>query len=272
MEKAQISKRALVTLATGDFYIRMGEITIPLMRSYAKRCGVDFVVIDTPRVQVQYGLPPRYDKFQVYELLKEYDQIAFLDNDILVVPDAPSIFDLVDLGVFAASSEETFSKAPTDKAQELLGSVNWKHPYFNSGVMVFGKAHSAVFEPTEMTLHLWASGKFKDIHGVDGADQAYLNHRVNLLDIPFLDLGYKFNHTRVIIETHKRFLSYFIHYSGVSGHRYGERLIQMGKDAEVMLSPWRLRLSRKYPRLRWVFDRCDRAFIEYLYRQYFCKY
>jgi len=55
--------KALVTLAVGDLYTKMGSITHPLMRSYADRCGVDFIVIDERKVNTNYGLDERYKNF-----------------------------------------------------------------------------------------------------------------------------------------------------------------------------------------------------------------
>jgi hypothetical protein len=266
-------KNAIVTLAIGDFYERMGRLTHPFMKSYAERCDAQFVVIDKPMVQARYGLTPRYDKFQVHGLLESFDRIAFFDTDVLVALDAPSVFEIVPKDVFGAASEEGFSQAKTDKVQtqQVLGPVEWTCAYFNSGVMVFGQAHKALFDPADPQLKRWASGEFRDIHGPDGADQAYLNHKINDLKLPLLDLGFRFNHTRVIQETHTRFRSHIIHYSGSSGHRYGDRLSQIAKDANVLRSSARLQLSRSFPRFRWLADRLDVAFLKYLVQERFAR-
>jgi hypothetical protein len=259
-------KKALVTLTIGSAYREMGEITHPLMRDYARRCGVDFLVLRQPRVNSRYGLSTRYEKFQLFELLQHYDQIAFVDTDVLIAPDAPSLFKLVPRDRFAAANESIYSQADRDKTltQEILGPVEWRSPYFNSGVMVFGRAHSAVFDPAAPELLLWSRGDFRKRVVNLLNDQPYLNHRLNRLDIPLLDLGHRFNHTRCITATQTRFRSHFIHYSGPSGHRYGSRLEQLRKDATVLQSPVRLWLSRRSNTYRWVTDRTDAAFVGYL--------
>ncbi|WP_166259658.1 glycosyltransferase [Marinobacter salicampi] len=273
MEKAQRHVKALVTLAVGDFYTQMGDITHSLMQDYAERCGVDFIVIQDRKVNENYGLDERYEKFQLYDLIDKYDQIVFVDTDILVSPKTPSLFDLVPVDRFAAVSEAAFSKAGRDirLTQEILGEVNWRNYYFNSGVMVFSKAHKSVFDPKRDELRLWSTGDFrkKEVNLLN--DQPYLNHRINELGIDLFELGHEYNHTRVITETHTRFKSYMIHYAGPSGHRYGSRLEQLHKDFKVFTNPMSLNLSAALPPYRWVVDRFDPAFVRYLFKEKFAR-
>lgn len=265
------NSKALVTLAVGDFYTRMGSITHPLMRAYAQKCGVDFLVFDERKVNDQFGLDERYEKFQLYDLIDQYEQIAFIDTDILISPNAPSLFERVPPERFAAASEAGFSKAGRDieLTQRILGKVVWQNPYFNSGVMVLGKAHKALFDPTRPELKLWSTGEFRRQQVNLLNDQPYLNHRLNDLGFELLDLGYRYNHTRVRTDTHKRFNSHMIHYAGPSGHRYGSRLEQLQKDFKVMINPKLLRFSALYPSCRWILDRLDPAFLRYLREEKF---
>lgn len=264
------SSLAVATAAVGAGFDKMGKITHPLMQAYAARCGADFVVITEPLMAQRAGLPPRYEKFQLHDLLARFDRVLFLDNDILVSPDSPNVFELVPPEVFAASSEEGFSRMALDKelTQQELGTLAWTRPYFNTGVMVAGAAHRLLFDSARPELQRWNAFSMADRrYHPAGEDQAYLNYLVNALDLPFQDLGYRFNHTRVRTDTHLRFHSHFIHYAGPSGFRYGARLEQMQKDAAVLTSPLSLVLARALPRVRWIFDRCDPAFASYLWER-----
>jgi lipopolysaccharide biosynthesis glycosyltransferase len=262
------SPRAVVTASVGQAFSEMGRITQPLMKGYANRCSADFVVISEPLMATRNGLPARYEKFQLFDLLNRYERVLFLDNDILVTPDAPDVFELVAPDRFAASSELGFSRVALDLelTQKVLGELDWREPYFNTGVMVASKRHRELFDPSRAELHQWNafSGSDSRYHPA-GEDQAFLNYLVNALNVPFLDLGFRFNHTRVRTDTHRRFHSHFIHYAGPSGFRYGTRLEQMRKDAHLLNNPLSLSLARTFPRLRWVLDRCDPAFVSYLF-------
>ena len=61
-------KKALVTLAIGDFYEKMGSITHPLMNDYAQKCGAEFHCIAEKQLDAVLGLPT-YEKFQLYRFL-----------------------------------------------------------------------------------------------------------------------------------------------------------------------------------------------------------
>lgn len=262
------SKRALVTLAIGDSYKKLGEVTHPSLSAYAQKCGADFIVIDKPKYVDKFKLLT-YEKLQVWELLDgSYDQIVFVDTDILIAPDAPSVFDMCPIGIFGAASEEAYSmsRVHRDVTQNKLGKVDWLNPYFNSGVMVFDVSHREMFNPDAKILEEWVNDK--DNHDHIMSDQPILNYLVNRLSFRMIDFGYKFNHTRVIKNTQIRFRSYFIHYAGPSGHRYGTRYEQMKKDADVLNSPTNLYVSRKFPWVRWMFDRMDAAFLTYLWKRY----
>lgn len=270
-KEGQRAARAVVTLTIGDFYSEMGEITHPFMKNYAARCGANFVVLDQKRVTEHFGLDAKYEKFQLHGLLDYYEHIAFIDTDILITPNAPSLFELSPANQFAAASEALFSQAKRDiqLTQKVLGPVDWQNPYFNSGVMVFGRAHRAVFDPTTKQIMVWSTGSFRKQQVNLLNDQPYLNHRVNDLGIKLFDLGHRYNHTRVIKQTATRFRSFFIHYAGASGHRYGSRLEQLSKDARILKSPWRFGLSRNLLPYRWIADRSDLAFVAYLRHERF---
>lgn len=259
-----MSRRALVTLAIGDTFQEMGRSTHPLFKRYADKCHADFVVLDQPKLAHKLGLMT-YEKFQVFELLDgRYDQILFVDTDIVVLPTAPSVYELCPADVFAAANEEKYSLSAFHKreTQAQLGAITWANPYFNSGVMLFGPSHRHIFSPDNPLLLKWVNGEANADHVM--SDQPILNYLVNASSTKFLDLGPEFNRTRVWTDTHNRFRSHFIHYAGPSGHRYGARLDQIRADAAVASNNLALQISRYAPPLRWVADRANWSYVQYV--------
>jgi hypothetical protein len=100
------------------------------------------------------------------------------------------------------------------------------------------------------------------------SDQPILNYLVNYHKFDVINLGHKYNHTRVIKDTKSRFSSYFIHYAGPSGHRYGPRMKQIELDAKVMTSPFNLMLSQHVTYYRWLADRVSIYFLKYLFNKF----
>jgi len=257
-------KKAIITLAIGEAFGEMGKITHPLMKRYADKCNADFIVLDEIKLQDQLKLLT-YEKFQVHDYLNnQYDQIVFIDTDIVVLPNSPDLFDMVPSDTFAASNEELYSMSGPHKeiTQKVLGNINWTAPYFNSGVMVIGKIHAGSFNPVNPLIKAWTSHSGNDDHVM--SDQPIINYLVNRSNYKFIDLTHKFNHTRVIKDTKTRFNSYFIHYAGPSGHRYGDRMKQIKLDANVANNSVSFFLSRKFPIYRWVADRLDLDFLKYV--------
>jgi lipopolysaccharide biosynthesis glycosyltransferase len=261
--------KAVVTLAIGDLYARMGKSTHPLMKNYSEKVNADFIIINDPIISKATGLPAKYEKFQLYDILSRYQRVIFVDSDIVILPTTPDLFKLIDIDVFAAVSEESFSGAKLEKevTQKELGSVEWSRPYFNSGVMVIPTSARELFNPNNPKLSYWAAGEFRKQHPTLLNDQPFLNHLVNKNKVEFYELPYKFNHTRAMPGSNDRFNSFMIHFSGASGHRYGERLDQIKLDSNVAKNPLLMKLSMKYPLYRWLADRLNMYFIFYLFKK-----
>ena len=258
------NRKLVVTLAIGEQFQKMAELTHPLLRLYAERCGADFLSINEAKLGKKLGLVT-YEKFQIFDFLNgDYDQVLFIDTYIVVTPNAPSVFELCPANVFGAANESGYSMSEKHKVitQAQLGQVTWKHPYFNSGVMLLGPEHRKVFDPEGELLQQWTQNEKNSDHVM--SDQPIINYLVNFYGFEFLDLGKNFNRTRVHNDTHNRFQSYFIHYAGPSGHRYGSRLKQIGLDAKVAENSFIFWLSRCFPAYRKVADRLDIDFFKYL--------
>jgi lipopolysaccharide biosynthesis glycosyltransferase len=259
--------KAVVTIVVGSYAERMAQATNPFMRAYANKCDAEFIVLQIPRFQHLGQL--YYEKFQLYSLFEKYERILYLDNDVLVSPLSPDLFELTPADHFAACAEETWSRFPECKRAILaeLGDIPWNYPYFNAGVMLASHSQREVFNPAHPALQRWATDHVRQRYPYQGDDQTYFNYRVNELQLPMIDHGFRFNHTRSISQTHTRFSSYFIHYAGPCGHRYGDRLEQIEKDSRAMASPAILALSRSSHAFRWLADRLDLDFVNYLLRK-----
>lgn len=94
------ASRALVTMAIGDRYARLFETHCRAnWRAYADRHGYDLIVFDrpldsSPRAQAR---SPAWQKCLIADSAdtQGYDRIVWVDADILINPDAPSIVECV---------------------------------------------------------------------------------------------------------------------------------------------------------------------------------
>jgi hypothetical protein len=100
-------KRALVTLALGEKYeTNFRSFCHDSWTSYARRHNVDIVVIthtldNSARAASR---SPAWQKCLILdqEQLRQYDQVAWVDSDILINPQSPSVFENVPLEMIGA--------------------------------------------------------------------------------------------------------------------------------------------------------------------------
>lgn len=205
-------KKLIFTEASGFVFSRFAELTVPLMKSYAQRIGADFIYQEKER-KSKY---PLYGKYEVFNLLNEYDRVLFLDVDIIVRPDSPDIFSIVPQGNFAAFQEgawcddnellarkELLQKIANAHNIEILDFDMTKN-YFNAGVFLVDKKHKDLFlMPNE-----------NPIMSEITSEQNLLNLRLfysknKTYHLPMCFNSMPFRWSRWYIED-----SYFIHYAG----------------------------------------------------------
>ena len=83
---------AIITLTIDNFYKKIGQTTIPLMQKYAEKLSCDIHVIGERKINKDTH---HFEKFQMYDLLNEYDRILYLDVDILINKNCPNIFEII---------------------------------------------------------------------------------------------------------------------------------------------------------------------------------
>lgn len=91
-------KACIHTVIIDNYHPEMCNITVPNLRSYADKIGADFNIISTAKFD---DYPPNYERFQVYEMGKEYKFNMVIDADFIIhpkVPDFTTYFDIKSVG------------------------------------------------------------------------------------------------------------------------------------------------------------------------------
>ena len=211
-----LSKNLVLTIAIGDNYKKIADLTSPTMKSYAAKIGAEFLCITEQRISTTY---PYWEKFVIGELLNSYNRIIYLDVDTLVRKDCPSLFDIVPLREIGLYNEGLLTN-DTEKTEHIITMQKvfeeyeqsfpnlWDGRFYNSGVMVVPQNMKWLFKKPEKETfaNYW--------------DQSYINMMLSVhgsLDDVF-DIGYKFNRMYYVDSKVKedRSKSYIIHYAGLS--------------------------------------------------------
>jgi len=214
--------KAVVTIAVGNEYSKMAELTHPPMQKYAERIGAEFIVIDSFDRSSQ---TPHFAKFRLYDLLDAYQRILYIDTDALMTPNCPDLFQLVpenQLGVFLEEDEAEPTRR-TLEVQKICGKVDgWTGKYFNSGVMVLSSSHRAMFSPGFQQNSLPIE-----------YEQAQLNWNAQKLGIPIFNIGRRFNHIVWELDA-SRYSSFIIHYVFCCPPKWVSRRQKIFQDAFIL--------------------------------------
>jgi hypothetical protein len=205
------SKRLIITIAVGDKYGEILELSRPLMEAYAKKCGADFVAL-TNATQRWWGL----EKFRVKQFQKHYDRTIFFDADLLIKPETPDLFEIVDPARIGIHNDNPYNPGGneawlTSERSALLNSqgvqlADYSEPVCqNTGVVVCSRGHD-----------IW-NGMKKPFPMKHCDEQFWIEHQAQRY--PIQQLTYKFNNQFWFGERFRAQnpSSFIIHFSGCAG-------------------------------------------------------
>ncbi len=199
---------AIVTIVIGDKYERVASVSLPTVRAYADRVGAAMVVL-RERAFPEYQF--YWEKFQAATLLERHSRVLWVDADAIIRESAPSVFDQVPEGTFAAFDE---GKYFTDRIREMekdgpYYGIMTQRPieergfaYFNAGVMLFDRSHRELFLPP-------LNPKNEPM-----SEQTYTNLAVARQGCKFQDLGIRWNGLHSLRRPDDRKDLHIVHYAG----------------------------------------------------------
>jgi hypothetical protein len=204
--------KLLITTRADSGIKKWTDLTHPYLKEYARKVNADFKILDHVTDCEEGDGRWHFRIMRHYELHEEYDRIAHIDSDTLIMPKCPNLFELVSSDEIGTCCEDKGSRQHARlqtmySIQQKFGPVGWNSSYINTGVIVTSKEHREIYTKIE--------GEYWTDWGSDDAHLGYLIHK-NGFDIA--DLGYKFNHMTMFSHpwnnNASRFDSYIIHYAG----------------------------------------------------------
>ena len=227
----------VLTVAVGEKYKRIADLTLPTIGDYALKIGADCIVLNEEHMSTEES--PHWLKFKIYGYLKKYDRILFLDSDLIVRSDTPNLFEVVPEGKLGIFNEAGYTYR-TPCIEELIQVYGFIPPkkneikYYNTGVMVLSRKHRQIFRPLD---------DYKPLVNSFG-EQTFLNYRIQSSGVEIMELDFNFNRMSCLDAPTglNRLSSYIIHYAGCPSTELMESLIK--KD----LNSWKENPEYKFKR------------------------
>lgn len=157
-------------------------------RAYAKRCGADYVLFDTPVINFFSASMERMRLIEDDYWANTYDNILYLDCDAIIEDHCPDLFDLYPqktLRVCPALMHKKYIVGKEKTMTNKFGAERMLKEYFNAGVILFHKSSLRA-----MKGKIDYRGRF-NTYAFD--DQSELNYVRFDNDIPMTMMHRKFN-------------------------------------------------------------------------------
>jgi len=217
---------------------RMYEISGRSIAQYAKKIGVPYFPISERKYSLKRPEVPHLEKLWVGDFLKDYDQVLFLDLDILIMPTARNIFDLYPENKIFGYDEGALAWVQDD-VKFFEKKYNLKFPLspsgrpflLNGGVMLWSKNALPLFENFDLK-------NFTRSFGDTAGEQTYFNYLIHKLDLPFGTLDEGFNWCIYADEKKyfTRFNADFVHYAS-DGHWINKKSKYEQIEEDFFLGP-----------------------------------
>ena len=124
-------KRFAYSNSLYDFSNRRAE-------EYANQVGADyFCLSNTDWLGDNYA--PCYHKLYIYEILKNYDKVFYLDSDAIITKLCPDIFEYNEFSAVLDDAINTPNGKRRSQRKLAIHNIVTQHDYFCSGVVLFDK-------------------------------------------------------------------------------------------------------------------------------------
>lgn len=147
--------RCIVTVATGQKYHEILNVSRTSLMRYAAKCNADYYEITDAKFSDW-----KLEKFRVHEFAVKYARTLFLDADLWIRESCPSLFDVVDVAYVAMHDDYSFQQSTgwlsndrrlVLRSQNTVGNAEFPHCY-NSGVVLCSRVTSDIWFPPKQPL------------------------------------------------------------------------------------------------------------------------
>tara|TARA_Y100000593_G_scaffold95087_1_gene199422 strand:- start:30568 stop:31284 length:717 start_codon:yes stop_codon:yes gene_type:complete len=203
----------------------MLKTSVPTVEKYANKIGVNYKLFqilenNSGNYDWQFAIKKKLLLFK-YFAESEFDEMLYLDLDILVRDYTPSIFEIDEFKNGGFVSKQCIEKWSKEHSKRLKKNMNVDaNVFYNGGVTLYDKQSAikiANLIPEEKEFY---GNKYDWLDN----DETFLGYVLSLLDIRQSRIDHRWNYYHGTEKPFPENFPYFVHYSGPKGK---EKLCKM---------------------------------------------
>lgn len=197
-------------------------------QKYCKKFDIDYHKITEPKLHFKHPTWERFDLWTDRSWWQKYDQILYVDSDVMAFDHAPNIFELypsMEIALKSPSYHKFRNRSP-NTALSLIENNPYKEQYkpddvvrkfIQPGVFMLNQATADFMLP-------WIE-KYKEVNNPKIDDGMFLNHCIVKSKVPVLDMDKRFNHKNNGQNFDYNSI-YFLHCAGGKKHKKETKIWQ----------------------------------------------
>ena len=202
------------------------EYSTHSFKQYCGKFDLDYCRITEPKINFKHPTWERFDLWTDPSWWDRYEQIMYVDSDVVALPDAPNVFELYkDLDTFKFARYNRYRKMPV----EIHASSNRDTIFKDIDPAIIQKKRfqTGVFILTKKIAEAMLS-TVKEYSKCKVDDGQFLNWAVMHSGVPYTEMDLKFN-----VKNNGQYIKYkiyFMHCAGGKKHKKASKIWHLMKE------------------------------------------
>ena len=202
------------------------EYSTHSFKQYCGKFDLDYCRITEPKINFKHPTWERFDLWTDPSWWGRYEQIMYVDSDVVALPDAPNVFELYkDLDTFKFAKYDRYRKMPVEIHASSNRDTIFKD--IDPAIIQRKRFQTGVFILTKKIAEAMLS-TVKEYSKCEVDDGQFLNWAVMHSGVPYTEMDSKFN-----VKNNGQYIKdkiYFMHCAGGKKHKKASKIWHLMKE------------------------------------------
>ena len=202
------------------------EYSTHSFKQYCGKFDLDYCRITEPKINFKHPTWERFDLWTDPSWWGRYEQIMYVDSDVVALPDAPNVFELYkDLDTFKFAKYDRYRKMPVEIHASSNRDTIFKD--IDPAIIQRKRFQTGVFILTKKIAEAMLS-TVKEYSKCEVDDGQFLNWAVMHSGVPYTEMDSKFN-----VKNNGQYRKdkiYFMHCAGGKKHKKASKIWHLMKE------------------------------------------